>query len=177
MERNWVVSRSRYTLAFQSVGIDILLFKIDLEGTVSRIAVYDETYRAERYLSASHDVLMIDGVLVAMHDTVTKVHYVGYGTLREIYRQTSKGYYMRSRTYTSQHAIYPLLNRPYLRLSNTLIGHLDFTCASHNLIDFFLVEVMWSHYLSASSPNGNMRKTYTLITNFLQLAYIVAYTP
>ena len=90
MERNWVVSRSRYTLAFQSVGIDILLFKIDLEGTVSMIAEYDGTYRAERYLSASHDVLMIDGLLIAMHDTVTKIHYVGYGTLREITNKLPK---------------------------------------------------------------------------------------
>jgi hypothetical protein len=52
-------------------------------------AEYDETYRAVRYQRASHVMLRSEGSLVAMHDTVTKVHYVGYGTLREIYKQTS----------------------------------------------------------------------------------------
>jgi hypothetical protein len=86
------------------------------------------------------------GVLVAMHDTVTKVHYVGYGTLREFTnkRQRKLGYYMRSPTNTP-HDTTKLLNRPNLRLSNTLIGHLDLTRASHNLINLFLVEVMRSH--------------------------------
>jgi hypothetical protein len=118
------------------------------------------------------------GVLVAMHDTVTKVHYVGYGTLREFTnkRQRKLGYYMRSPTNTP-HDTTKLLNRPNLRLSNTLIGHLDLTRASHNLINLFLVEVMWSHCLSASSQNGSIGGTYTLITNFLQLACIVAYIP